>query len=103
MSTGKLVALAIWFLGTWALGTYGYRHYEPPGHEPVSWATAAYHPAQLFLLHTPHFELPLNPQLEVARWVAAASTAGGIVAVIRQLTRALRQPSPALYANHVVI
>jgi hypothetical protein len=55
------------------LGIYGYLNY-PMGEEQVSFTNAMYHAAQLFIMHTPHFGPPVPWSLEIARWLAAAST-----------------------------
>ena len=65
--------LAFTFPLAWVLGTLGYLHY-PQGPEPVALSNAIYHAAQLFILHAPHFETPVPWTLELARWLAAAST-----------------------------
>ena len=65
--------LAFTFPCALVLGTVGYLHY-PHGAEPVALTNALYHAAQLFILHAPHFEGPVPWTLELARWLAAAST-----------------------------
>jgi len=65
--------LAFTFPIAFILGTYGYSHY-PFGMETVSITNAMYHSVQLFLLHAPHFISPVPWSLEIARWLAAAST-----------------------------
>jgi voltage-gated potassium channel Kch len=55
------------------LGIYGYSHYSFSG-ESISIMNALYHSAQLFIMHAPHFAAPVPLSLEIARWMAAAST-----------------------------
>ena len=65
--------LAFTFPSAFILGTIGYLQY-PAGDEPVSLSNALYHAAQLFIMHSPHFETEVPWTLEMARWLAAAST-----------------------------
>jgi len=65
--------LAITFLTSLILGTIGYLQYAH-GEEKVYFTNALYHAVQLFLLHAPHFGAQVPWTLEIARWLAAAST-----------------------------
>ncbi|MFZ4455971.1 MAG: NAD-binding protein [Bacteroidales bacterium] len=65
--------LVITFLSSLILGTIGYKHYAHGG-ETVYITNALYHAVQLFVLHAPHFGAPVPWTLEIARWLAAAST-----------------------------
>jgi hypothetical protein len=70
--------VALWFGATVALGTLGYLRYESQGPDHVSMFTALYHTSQLFALHAPHFDKPVNWMLEMARWSAALFFAGAV-------------------------
>ncbi len=56
------------------LGTIGYLHYPREEHGTPSLSNALYHAVQLFWLHTPHFNEPVDWTLELARWLAPLTT-----------------------------
>jgi len=85
LSRRTRVLLAIWFLATLGLGAWGYYRYEAEAGASISILTALYHSAQLFILHAPHFEHPVNPALEAARWSAAILFGGTVFQAARQL------------------
>jgi len=58
---------------------------RPKAGASISILTALYHSAQLFILHAPHFEHPVNPALEAARWSAAILFGGTVFQAARQL------------------
>mgnify|MGYP001614990131 CR=1 FL=1 len=104
------------FLATAAtviLGVIGFQQYGRLGPEttaghPVSEApgipTALYHTLQLFILHTPHFERPLNLPLELARWLAAGVFFAAIIgALARVYAMELRHFRLGIGHGHVVI
>jgi hypothetical protein len=66
-------------------GTVGFWLYagHPPGLLP--WLNALYHAGQLFVLHTPYLESPLNWCLELGRWLAAAVFGMTAVAALYQI------------------
>lgn len=61
-------------------GTLGVHQYERQHADHVSWVSSLYHAAQMFILHTPHFDHGTNLLLEVGRWSAA--TAFGLTAFL---------------------
>ncbi len=65
--------LLVTFPTAFVLGTLGYIQYSS-GEESLTISNAMYHSAQLFLMNTSYFELPVPWMLEVARWMAATST-----------------------------
>jgi hypothetical protein len=69
------------------LGTIGYLQYQEAGHQEVSFGNAVYHTAQLFALHTPHFDRPVPWALELARWLAAMTLFIGLVEFARRILR----------------
>jgi hypothetical protein len=68
-----LSAVTSFVLG--AVGNYQYLASEAEG---PSWGNALYHTAQLFILHSPHFEKHVPWSLEVARWLAPFTTIVGL-------------------------
>ena len=66
--------VAVGCLTSMVCGTWGYWLYDAAHCEHNSWATAAYHALQLFILHMPHLEYPITWQLEVGRWCAPVAT-----------------------------
>lgn len=60
-------------LTTFVTGTAGYMHYQIDGEE-TTFSNALYHTAQLFIMHAPHFGLPVPATLEIARWLGALTT-----------------------------
>lgn len=85
LSRPMRILLAGWFVATLGLGAWGYHEYAlETGADPSFW-TALYHAAQLFVLHAPHFEEPVHPALEVARWSAAILFGGTVFQIARQL------------------
>lgn len=85
LSRRKRIALALWFLATLALGTGGYLRYEADVGESLSFWTAMYYSAQLFVLQAPSFDRPVNLALEAARWSAAILLGGTAYQIARQL------------------
>lgn len=63
---GLLAALLV----VWLIGAYGIFQYEVHHYGHASWTIALYHALQLFILHTPHWEDPLNPFLMFALFAA---------------------------------
>ena len=62
------------FIGTplaLGLGTVGFRLHDKEPAGLGSWLDALYHSVQLFILHMPHMEGPVNGYLELGRWLAA--------------------------------
>jgi voltage-gated potassium channel Kch len=55
------------------LGITGMRNYELENYNDVHPGNVLYHTLQMFILHTPYFEKPVNPALEIARWLAAGA------------------------------
>lgn len=104
LSRRKRITLALWFLATLALGTYGYLRYEAEAGEALSFWTALYHSAQLFVLHAPHFDRHVNLALEAARWSAAILFGGTAYQIARQLFRsefaALRRRR---FSGHLIV
>ena len=69
----RLRIMAFTFPIAFLLGAYGYSIYHAEN-ETVNITNAFYHSAQLFILHAPHFSDQVPWSLEIARWLAAAST-----------------------------
>lgn len=72
------------------LGVLGFLQLHAAPEHHSSWRdvlNALYHTMQLFLLHTPLFASPVPPVLEVARWLAAATTLLAGATVVGQLFR----------------
>jgi hypothetical protein len=96
--------LAAWFLITLGVGSYGYHEYAIEIQADSSWWTALYHTAQLFVLHAPHFEHPVPPGLEFARWSAAIFFGATVFQIARQLfPREFATLRTFRFRNHVVI
>ncbi len=104
LSRPRRFLLVGWFLATLALGTWGYAEYaEQIGADRSVW-TALYHCAQLFLLHSPHFEHAVPLSLEFARWSAAVFLVGAVLRVGRQLfPNEFAAMRFGRFSNHVVI
>jgi hypothetical protein len=66
-------------------GTVGFWLYagQPAGLLP--WLNALYHAGQLFVLHTPYLERPMNWCLEVGRWLAAGVFGMTAISALYQL------------------
>ena len=104
LSTWKKWGFVVWLALTVTLGTWGYMDYSLAHAEPITWATAAYHTLQLFILHAPHFEGHLPPALEVARWSAALGSGGVLVGVaIRKYEQLVTRVSVQRASGHVVV
>ena len=69
-----------------AFGTYGYLIYEHNG-EHLRFIDALYHAAQHFMMHAPHLEGHIPWQLEVGRWLAAATTLAAVCHVFARRSR----------------
>jgi hypothetical protein len=69
----RLRIMFVTFPSAIILGVIGYLSYHV-GDDQISFTTALYHTAQLFVLHAPHFSEPVPLTLELARWLAAASS-----------------------------
>lgn len=91
------------FLIAAVLGVIGYLQHQED-EKGLSLGNALYHTAQLFLLHTPHFEGPVPVTLEIARWMAAATMVTAVVRFGRRLWREERAARRLLRVHgHVVI
>src|ERR1017187_6136130 len=66
-------------------GTWGYLIYEQEMEAHASFASAAYHAVQLFLLHMPHLPGRINPLLETGRWAAAISDLLALFMCLRRI------------------
>jgi hypothetical protein len=65
---------------------------------------AMYHALQLFALHAPPVEPPINLPLEIGRWLAASSTVLWVIAVTHQLFwPGIQSLQLRRYAGHVVV
>ena len=73
-----IVVVAAALIGGWGMWRYETEYY---GHADV--LSVAYHSLQLFILHAPHLEHPVNWQIHVGRWLSALFV---FWAVIRGLT-----------------
>jgi hypothetical protein len=69
------------------LGIIGYVQYQQTANQEVSYGNALYHTAQLFMLHTPHFERRVPLTLEVARWLAPMTLLFGLFEFARGILR----------------
>src|SRR5574341_1861972 len=76
----RLIVLAGIVIGLF-FGTWGYLIY---GEGQTSFLTAVYHAVQLFVLHMPLLEKPINLPLEIGRWAAATSAGLMVVLVLRR-------------------
>lgn len=79
--------LALCAITALVLGIIGYVQYQPRSEQGVSYGNALYHTAQLFMLHSPHFEEPVPLTLEVARWLAPMTLLFGLVEFVRRVLR----------------
>jgi len=86
------------------LGTVGFWIYDkkPAGIAP--WFDALYHSLQLFILHMPHVEGPMNWCLELGRWLAAALFGmAALIALYDLVMRDIQQFRLRFAKGHVVI
>ena len=84
-----------------SFGTWGYLIYAG---ENASFSTALYHAVQLFAIHMPLLEKPINLPLDIGRWAAAISSG---LAVFLLLSRAFLTEWRLFHMhwaeNHVVV
>ncbi len=84
-----------------SFGTWGYLIYAG---ENASFSTALYHAVQLFAIHMPLLEKPINLPLDIGRWAAAVSSG---LAVLLLLSRAFLTEWRLFHMhwaeNHVVV
>ena len=86
--------------GAVVFGMVGFLQYD----HVASPTNALYHTAQLFLLHTAHFEKQPPPALEIGRWLAAATTGLAVLGVIRRMFHEERTAlSLRRLSGHVII
>ncbi len=87
-----------------AFGTVGFWLYEnrPAGVAP--WINAFYHSLQLFILHMPHLDGPINWCLEIGRWLAAGLFGmAALIALYDIIGMELRHSRLRFAENHTVI
>jgi len=84
------------------LGAAGYWLNQPPADRHAG--HALYHALQLFILHAPHFDGDIPLPLEIARWLAPLSSAGGLATLLlRSFREELRRRRLRELRGHVVI
>lgn len=88
---------------TFVTGTIGYLNYPIKGEE-TSISNALYHTAQLFIMHAPHFGLPVPVTLEIARWLGALTTGFTLFNVVFLLYHTELSTILLKYkSNHVIV
>jgi hypothetical protein len=83
----KFYRFYLWFLMisipvAWGIGAKGYWCYQHEHHLAPSCMNAWYHALQLFVLHMPHLDPPINNVLELGRWLAAVVAGSAAVLVL---------------------
>ncbi|MBD3237339.1 MAG: hypothetical protein GF330_11585 [Candidatus Eisenbacteria bacterium] len=102
--TGSPVAL---LLGAWGFRLYELQHLH--GEEQAAplvpgVLNALYHSLQMFILHTPHLEPPINLPLQLGRWLAAACFGlAALLALYRVLRTELQRVRLLRRKDHIVI
>ena len=72
------------FIGALVFGTWGFIQYDQHNDE-VSFRNALYHTAQMFLMHSPHFDRPVPWTLELGRWLAATTILLTLIGAARRV------------------
>lgn len=86
----RFYRIYLWFLMisipvAWAIGGWGYWRYQLDHHLEPSRMNAYYHAMQLFVLHMPHLDPPINLVLELARWLSAIVSGSAAVLVLHHI------------------
>jgi hypothetical protein len=94
-----IVVVAAAVFGGWGMWLHEAEHKHP-----IEWLSIVYHTMQLFLLHAPHLESPVNWQLHLGRLLAALVVFWVVIRGVTALFRAeLRLYWTRLSGGHVVI
>lgn len=99
---------AIGLLGCWALsfllGVIGFEQLGAHGDQHHGLLNSMYHAAQLCILHTPYFNAPVPPVLELGRWLAATTvTTAGFTLAWRLLAKERTALQLKRLCGHTVI
>lgn len=74
VAVGVGIAVVAMVLGAWGMWRYETEHHEHPDVLSVG-----YHTLQLFILHAPHLEHPVNWQIHAGRWLSAVFVVWALV------------------------